>query len=1298
MKLYCLFFAACACLVAQSIAVTSPANGAVVTTQFPLTVVPTSLPAMTQAKVYVDARLECVIDGLYLGKWQCPKMYNATASDERAAWIYAEAYDAKGTLLATSATNTFRIDNNGLNSSATFSDMTGAIARNATTSGTLTMDTEINPGTTVANLAPVLNVDGVQAITPASMYSPAATIDAVNGIFTVPIITAPSGASVSFTCGYADGSPAAGCTFGTLAVSTYYVLIVHAANQIQFAATGTPNTPITGLTVSTPAGAYVGINVSSAPWESGNSGQFGVKTFNTKYFLDGVHRIETLVQGAAGNTTQGLTGTLSFNASAISGNIATSTDYPLAQGQAATCAGTCPTAWTGITLYTVVETANTFCFASSAALAAAGTCLEGSGGSGTLTISFTVLHPYWSSGFGGSLYGTDINEFTFANGAVPCVLRAKYSKIAGIAGDSFTLAPYILNCDGSTTALTASALIYSSNDAARCTVSSVGVVTLQSATGHCIISVVDNAHSRSTLIDGEVRPDRTTFKHLSKCGLIANYNPACSVPALVPFGSGQILQLTNYPFAAKYVRPAFTALGGLFLAGDLMQSQWTASGWTTFGSWYSAWTGPASNYHSLAYAQSQNALAGGMLSYGTATSIAPGYPPYRLSLDVPKQQAFAQMLNDTSGFTIGLRACDEINACWGYVSHPRGDIGSGQNGIGGTTIGSHAAGLTSLVTAGGVTTVNLVSWTFIYNNGTTLNNLQITGATSANCKNLNGPYTGLAGNTVLGHDDPRGTYVISWQMPSIGVPDGTCNAATDPGLTITSKSSYAAWTFNTIPAAIGWAAFASPFMQCGAPAGQPSNTCILHGSPFPIPSDNVGGTILQLSGFTTPGLNGYWRLDHIDANTSSFTVKSSPGVADGTYSASNNGGVTFNGWTNQQDSWNNNFFQVWSTALASGGTGLKVPMSGGQQAGAVQGPLWAGWYNGQSATDFEEQNATFYGYDRYGNLSRAARDIFRPRLSMSDGALDINLLPTDKPILYQTAAPGGECDKYVTTNDCRTDAPGGDLLNANNAIAATGGKAFVMNIIPWIMPDGVGSIVYQYQQAVGFQRAPPACTPTAHCVNVQVGINEVDQSPEDWLAVVSVNMAVQKEAQCLLSPLLSSPDFNIGPGPGTVPQIEAQSHTGTWGSCILMVNLSEDPVTFTADYSLFPNAGGPMRRWNLGAFGDTITSLTPGTASESLTLRHAEAALVISQAAGSADGLQTINVPLTPAYGATGAVLEIHYDTHDKLWQSVDCGTGACPAVKVNLHGGLDVYTRHRFLNSDGSLAATGDLERLPAQ
>jgi hypothetical protein len=105
MKTIFLLLLSTAGLVAQSLAVTSPANGSVVTWGFPLTAVPTSLPSLTQVRFYVDGRLECVANALYQGGWTCPKMMNATYSDERAATIYAEGYNAVGAKIATSSTN-----------------------------------------------------------------------------------------------------------------------------------------------------------------------------------------------------------------------------------------------------------------------------------------------------------------------------------------------------------------------------------------------------------------------------------------------------------------------------------------------------------------------------------------------------------------------------------------------------------------------------------------------------------------------------------------------------------------------------------------------------------------------------------------------------------------------------------------------------------------------------------------------------------------------------------------------------------------------------------------------------------------------------------------------------------------------------------------------------------------------------------------------------------------------------------------------------------------------------------------
>jgi len=231
---------------------------------------------------------------------------------------------------------------------------------------------------------------------------------------------------------------------------------------------------------------------------------------------------------------------------------------------------------------------------------------------------------------------------------------------------------------------------------------------------------------------------------------------------------------------------------------------------------------------------------------------------------------------------------------------------------------------------------------------------------------------------------------------------------------------------------------------------------------------------------------------------------------------------------------------------------------------------------------------------------------------------------------------------------------------------------------------------------IGNNRFPPAVNPSG-VQNYQASPNESDQYPDQWLALVSANLAVRHEDKYLLQPPMSAPDVASGPGP--YPLLECQAHAtpSGGGDALLCVNLSEEQQGPVAIDLSGINLGGPMRRWTLSAFGDTVTSLSPSTTTDTVTFPYGQAFLYISQPAGATDDLTTINVPVTPAYGASKAFLEIHYYPGDQSFQAVDCGTGACPPIALNLHN-LDVYMRKRFTKSDGTLVSLGDLERLPAQ
>jgi hypothetical protein len=1290
MKTIFLLLLSTAGLVAQSLAVTNPANGSVVTWGFPLTAVPTSLPSLTQVRFYVDGRLECVANALYQGGWTCPKLLNATWTDERAATIYAEGYNAVGAKIATSSTNTFRLNNTGVNAVSTF-NFGGVVTRGATIGGTGTFTQGSNA--TVAGTTSVWNVDGTGVWSPVMAFAPmgSAVNTSTNQLTGISALAFHNGMSVNVGCspaarnfgGVCAGVGSTDLPAGLASFGPFY-LVVDGPGTVHF--TTTLGGPTVVLGTQGLAGEYVYIGANTHEWLDRSTG-----LLDTAAFSNGVHRFEQILKLPA----LGSTGTFTFPAVSITttSGIVAATNFPLVQGQTATCSGTCPAQWTG-TLYTQVQDANDFCFSSSAG----GPCIGSlTGASGTLTITFTVPATFQDTVYGSSQFaGTDINEFTFSNGNSPQALKTKYSRIVGIAGDTFTLAPYYLNCDGTTTALSATHPIYFSSDTSRATVSSSGVVTLvtPSNPGHALISVIDALSSTSGRnvepIDVEVRADRTTFNHLSNGhGILSSFTPGQS-KVLMECYTCISQTLTTNPFPKKYLLPAFTAMqGGPNFIAPLTPNTGDWAG--NYSNWLAVWNG--TSQFSLAGTVANAASIAPMMSYGAMYDLCHGFGAWSLYKTPWVSQALNKIFNDVSPYFMGWEHCDEQVGKFGPMLHPRGDMGSGQDGLGHTTLGGLPAGIASIVVTGcastpcsGTGTVNGRTWPFL----TGAYHFQIQGASTAA---LNGPY--VAANPVYAFDNPLGGYVTSFQMTTYDVLNGTYNSSTDPGLIFTQNSegydygtayvTATGHTPSTNPAGGNGQGYS--FADIGASMTCSSNVCTIAWVGHPFTSGQVG----NFAYFTTAGLTGFWRSTSNNANSVSFRVAS---VADGTYGT----GTDANSWIDAMGNLPQTFVASLFGGTGSIFTGARPPI-GASMAGGINSGMfsYAAQQGTSSTTDFVMQNATFDSQspDRYGTSAYDFRNIWRVigDQPFPDGSLPINLVPDAKPFVYETVLSGQTCTKYVATIDCRTDQLPGDKID--NGLSS-GGDVFLSNILIWLLPNPVGLKVYQYNAQSGFSRVPPGPYPSGSPY-FQTNPNEVDQYSDQWIGYTSVSLLLQHEDKYLLSPLLSSPDQNQGPGPFT--QVECQSHTASYGNAMLCVNLSEEKQTVNFDLSLINpgGTGGPMRRWILTPFGDTVTSLATNTTSDTQTLLYAQAVLYISQTAGAADDLKPLRLPVTPAYGSTKVAVEVHYGLNDKVFQTVDCGTGACPSIPVNLHN-LDVYIRKRFTKSDGTPVMVGDLERIPAQ
>jgi hypothetical protein len=1323
-----LFGAASGAWAQCSITVTSPTNGSVMTYGWSMTATLTSCPNAIAVRYKMDGRYEGIDNNLVGGSSSfTPK--NITIQDEAAAYVVAEAWSPTA-LLATSTVNTFRVNNTGVNATSTLDCGSGSVANGGTISGTACTWTLGSNTATLSGTTQNWWVDGVGVPGPAAPITWVlnSAIDYTTGHVTVPSMPFPTGVRIIFNCAPAAGNGAGAACVGATPThftagydgTSRYVNIC-GSNCYYFSLTpgGAAIIPTVGTSVST---EYTQISLySTQPFVT--SFPAPPYVIDTTYFLNGTHRFEYLLHGAGNSYNQ--TATVTYAAQNPSNGIITLTNHPFTQNQVVTCTGTCPAQWTG-TLYVQVVDANSFGVANS---------LNGSviaslsGASGTQTLTWTVPATFVdtlnSIGYA-QTYGYEAKEFNVSNAAsTQVVLRAKYSKIVGIAGDTFNLAPYYVCADGSVSgagscpSLAASHPTYSTNDAGRVTVSSTGLVTLlagssfdSSTTGHALVYICDTISSSlgrcAAPIDVEVRADRTTFNHLSRgFGILPNYDSAKSLVSIECF-SCSYNTLTRYGFSKTLLKHAYTGMGSIINLSAIDPTTSPGTTFTDFATWQTnIWNHPDDGagyfYLGKAHIQAEAAAIAPFVPYGGADPFCHGWQAYKLSTDVERQKAYSQMFNDLAPIIQNYRPCDEMTTKLGSLILPRWEMASGQDGLGHSTIGGNTAGLTPIVVTGCAATPCAATATFNMNSWSSWQtgwDLQVQGGTT--CAALNGPIH--VATQTSAYNVALGIYQTSFTATVYDVTNRTC---TDAGLTLAfamEGSDYGTMGFVSATGQGGGQA-ANPGQQngwrIGATGGPTQSACATNvctwtwtAHPF-----TTTGQVARVSGFGTTGLNGYWRVTYLDAN--SFSTRHDT-VADSTYT---NAAPNASGYVDRMallpQTYVANFFTNWFT-------GTKPPTAGSQTGGYCSGstgPLCASWQGNTGYTDFIDRNVTVQDNSnrtRYGIGFPTYRQWWRAsgQQLLVDGSLMVNQFPDAKPARYQTQSNGTECTKYLKSSDCRVDQLPGDKIEQT---PMAGPSTFLVNITPWILNNTMGSNIYQYavpdlgQLGHGTPNGPYNSPGASY---VQTFSNEVDVFPEVWNSMVNVSTWAQHEDRCLLSPLLSTPDFNTGPW--SYPLVEGVSHTGSWGSCMLVVNFSEEAVSTPLDLSLINPTGtcaGGLVRWNLNQFGDSITTLSGTATSDTPTLGYAQAVEYACYAANQSalSTLSGVTVNTSAYSGTVDGAVEVHYYPNDTQWQTVLCPAGVCPSFSANLHN-LDVYLRKLQLSSTGAIVMRGGMERVAAQ
>jgi len=836
-----ILLAAPAVLCGQPSLTCTPASGTVQTYGWSIVCTESGTTAVASVRQYVDGRLENVLTGRDHGLWS-GRILNVTITDERALAYYAEAYDANLNLLATSPTYTLRIDNVGLNAVTSCSDAGGAVANGGTTTAanaplTCTMPSGGSAGSLAPSAySPLVAIDGLPQTNPFGgnpitqgqgfLYALNSAIDYTNNALVVPIIQVAQGDQV-YIYGCTQGFVGSACTGQTpyaggssMAGQTVYaipkvfggVLELQIANSYANAMAGT------AMTLTNPGGVAIGteytvvivngsgVGMSSWLW-SQRVANFVVNGLTANgagvispRFLDGLHRITNTLQLPSNNSQH----TVTFTAPASAINTATGmvavTNVPLMQDaqtnvSSAVTVNPALSGWSG-TMYAVLTDANDFCLASSQANATAGTCLTGLGTpSGTYTFTTTISERFYDGNSGNTQpMGQDVQWINFSSGSTyMCELMLASDFIVLAPGETFSLAPYGLNCDQSTRALTASSLLYGTSNSAVATVSSSGTVTAV-GTGDAMLSVIDNAHDRVRNPVVLVQSDHAHYPCFTVGHGISQtfaFTGGNCVYLVSPFNTSYLFITSSGGLAANIMRNiGFNSIGG-----GIVPQLWDGTlGSMSYSTVMSAYWNNCPTYPSNCSAYSLGMQVGRLQSqwqnawfsyYGTVTELGVCTIAYAMQQNPWMQQVWGQMISDIAPYTTVLEPVDEqTGSCFSTFHNGTSVlnmVSSTANGDDGT---GHPGGLTQIVVSNGTATASFQSFYNPLSTGNLIHS-EISGASTAN---LNGPMTVASIAPVhngfpSAPGNPLGPYITSFTFPTLAS-NGTYNYTTDPNLQI----------------------------------------------------------------------------------------------------------------------------------------------------------------------------------------------------------------------------------------------------------------------------------------------------------------------------------------------------------------------------------------------------------------------------------------------------------------------------------------------------------------------------------
>ncbi len=1233
MKLIATLLMAVACW-GQSISITSPTASQAVKGNLKFSATLTSVPSTATVEYVISDQKKTWTATQF--PWDVWIPLGLIADGTKTATAIARNHF--GTTLATSSAVTFLLRND--NSELTFTGAGGTLSGDVTV--TVTSKIGANHSTTIS-----CNIDGRYMTSETTTGLPWTNFDATANTYTFPGHRIVTGNRIVLN----SGTPPTGLALGI----TYFAIVVN-STTIKFATSYANSQAGTAIDFSNDGVGPFSIAFNRyVEWKPGDgSPASGVLSllFRSTRLTNGTHNLfcsEWPPNSSAQN------GTAVFAASGVdtSADTMTLTNHLLSTGRSATftTSGTLPSPLALATIYYAIYVdENTAKWATSLANARAGTAIDlTSQGSGNHTATFVHSNEMWQFPGDGVLSEKGV-DITISNSVGPMELRSAYQEIWTSVGDSTTsLAPFWENNDGTTTAITASAVSYLSQDTAVATVSASGVVTPVAVGTTSIIMAYSSGSSPVNWFWAEtkvnVRGQPTQFKHFSQGSLRTAYDPSTS-HFVVHWFSLNSTDVLTIPGNAERLRRASVNSHEAPLSSH-PGPDW--SNYSTFlANWNSLQTGSTTGYQPAAATMGPRAGAG-----YSAESIS-NHPQWLNFINESaivgsstRKDAVLTMLNGikTWGKSYFMDMMDEATNIHGNSPNPNGSPTSSSTPF------------ASLVVTGCASTPCFGTATVTIGDGSVASPPATPSENALFC------VYGSATSAMNACYNVRTRSGSQFTFRTINVVNGSYNSSTDPGLQITGHGF--GHKFQVSIGSGGW----TQIVKSGSTA-----TVTQTGHTF-----TTGDYVGFVSATSQTNINDTYPVTVTGPNTFTIPIPSDRDFPDGTYNSGTDAGLKM--YPYLHPIYTNAYLDSYVTGtlnLVSGRVPIAWPPAANNGCGAL-----IPWTSDTTSTDYNSLYVTDLG--AWGGFSnhqysqgQSLESVWRTRVRV----LWYNryCYKWENPVLMQTAVHGGGYYKLSAGNYMNEFADGWNALPFRPEVSqAQQWMSISMGVSGWKIYAfcGLGCAAVNQAIAIGYNAT---LDPQNH---MRPGKLAPAQSPH-WNAFALSSSLVKTLEPYILQPMKSC--MSLG------RTIVTGCKESSLGRLLISTSFEEvvhsEVVSFTGlTYS------GTIIRYRLNPKYIDVADVT-GDTSETISYNPGETVIWLFLPTTKSKYLRTQQVITNPAAYTGGVKTVLRYGYHDLDLQTdgqiLDCGSGVCN-VTFDPNIGLGLWVQHFYLDSSNVELARSD-------